>query len=63
MIYRQDILTKGHLDNSIRICIEEGIAPIRAIQMATINAAQCCQLTDRAQLHQGCGAIWSSSLI
>ncbi|MGM0138238.1 adenine deaminase [Enterococcus sp. DIV0755b] len=49
----KDILTKGHLDNSIRICIEEGIAPIRAIQMATINAAQCCQLTDRGAIAPG----------
>lgn len=47
------MLEKGHLDNSIRICIEEGIKPIRAIQMATINAAQCCQLTDRGAIAPG----------
>lgn len=49
----KDILAKGHLDNSIRICIEEGITPIRAIQMATINAAQCCQLSDRGAIAPG----------
>lgn len=49
----KDILTKGHLDNSIRICIEEGVPPIRAIQMATINAAQCCQLSDRGAIAPG----------
>ena len=47
------MLEKGHLDNSIRICIEEGVSPIRAIQMATINAAQCCQLSDRGAVAPG----------
>ena len=47
------ILEKGHLDNSIRICIEEGVSPLREIQMATINAAQCCQLTDRGAIAPG----------
>lgn len=47
------MLEKGHLDNSIRICIEEGVSPIRAIQLATINAAQCCQLTDRGAIAPG----------
>lgn len=47
------ILETGHLDNSIRISIEEGVSPIQAIQMATINAAQCCQLTDRGAVAPG----------
>lgn len=47
------ILEVGHLDNSIRICIEEGLEPIRAIQMATLNAAQCCQLPDRGAVAPG----------
>lgn len=47
------MLEKGHLDNSIRICIEEGMSPFRAIQMATINAAQCCQLNDRGAIAPG----------
>lgn len=47
------MLEKGHLDNSIRICIEEGVSPLRAIQMATINAAQCCQLNDRGAIAPG----------
>ncbi|MDU5336127.1 adenine deaminase [Enterococcus sp.] len=47
------MLEKGHLDNSIRICIEEGVSPFRAIQMATINAAQCCQLNDRGAIAPG----------
>ncbi|MGM0216299.1 adenine deaminase [Enterococcus sp. AZ109] len=47
------ILKVGHLDNSIRICIQEGLDPISAIQMATINAAQCCQLSDRGAVAPG----------
>ncbi|MCL1797485.1 MAG: adenine deaminase [Eggerthellaceae bacterium] len=34
----------GHLDHIVKRAIEEGIEPITAIQMATINTAQCYQL-------------------
>ncbi|MBO5240078.1 MAG: adenine deaminase [Clostridia bacterium] len=36
--------TKGHLDYIVKRAIEEGIDPITAIQMVTINVAQCFQL-------------------
>lgn len=35
---------KGHLDYIVRRAIEEGIDPVTAIQMVTINVAQCFQL-------------------
>lgn len=35
------LLTNGHLDYIIKRAIEEGIDPIEAIQMCTINVAQC----------------------
>ncbi len=35
------LLSKGHMDYIVKRAIEEGVDPIRAIQMATINAAQC----------------------
>jgi len=38
------IIGKGHLDHIIKRAIEEGIDPITAIQMVTINIAQCYQL-------------------
>lgn len=47
------ILKLGHIDNSLRICIEEGIDPIRAIQMATVNAAECYGLKDRGAIAPG----------
>lgn len=33
--------TVGHLDHVVRRAIEEGISPVKAIQMVTINVAQC----------------------
>lgn len=35
---------QGHLDHIVRRAIEEGIDPITALQMVTINTAQCHQL-------------------
>lgn len=46
----EDLLIDGHIDHNIRLAIKEGIKPITAIQMATINAAECYQL-------KGLGAI------
>src|SRR5690625_5889572 len=52
-IQAKTILEKGHLDHAIRICVEENINPIQAIQMATINAAECCRLNDRGAVAPG----------
>jgi len=38
------LLGQGHMDHIVKRAIEEGIDPISAIQMATINVAQCFQL-------------------
>ena len=38
------LLNKGHLNYIVKRAIEEGIDPIVAIQMVTINVAQCFQL-------------------
>ncbi len=38
------LLTKGHLNHIIRRALEEGIDAITAIQMVTINCAQCFQM-------------------
>lgn len=47
------ILNEGHLDNHLRICVEEGIDPIVAIQMASLNAAECYCLNDRGAIAPG----------
>lgn len=43
----------GHLDESIRVAIANGIDPVTAIQMATINTAQCTGLSDRGGIAPG----------
>lgn len=40
------LLTQGHLDHIVRRAIEEGIDPITAIQMVTINCAQCFNMDN-----------------
>lgn len=38
------LMAQGHLDHIVRRAIEEGIDPVTAIQMVTINCAQCFQM-------------------
>jgi len=52
-VHAKTIIESGHLDHAIRICVEENVHPIQAIQMATINAAECCQLHDRGAVSPG----------
>ena len=52
-VHAKTIIETGHLDHAIRICVEENVNPIQAIQMATINAAECCQLYDRGAVSPG----------
>ena len=47
------IIEEGHLDNHLRICVEEGLDPVTAIRMATLNAAECFRLYDRGALAPG----------
>ncbi|MGL4773400.1 MAG: adenine deaminase [Clostridium sp.] len=39
-----DVLEKGHLDNVVRLAINEGVEPMTAIQMATINSAEAYRI-------------------
>ena len=47
------ILEEGHLDNHLRICVEEGLDPVTALRMATLNAAECFRLYDRGAIAPG----------
>jgi len=49
----ETILKLGHLDNHLRICVEEGLDPILAVQMASLNAAECFGLRDRGAIVPG----------
>ena len=50
------ILELGHMDKNVRMCVEEGIDPITAIQMATINAAESIGIYDRGIIAIGAHA-------
>ena len=47
------VFEKGHLDEHLRMCVEEGFDPIEAIRMASLNAAECYRLHDRGALAPG----------
>jgi len=41
-----DIVREGHIDNAIRTAIRQGVHPVTAVQIATINAAECVKVSD-----------------
>lgn len=47
------ILEQGHLDNHLRICVQEGLPAVTAIRMATLNAATCYGMADRGAIAPG----------
>ena len=47
------IFEEGHIDNHLSICVEEGVDPITAIRMASLNAAECFRLYDRGAIAPG----------
>ncbi|KRQ87580.1 Adenine deaminase [Caloramator mitchellensis] len=48
-----DLETLGHMNEIIRRTIKQGIEPVKAIQMATINPAEYFNLQDRGALLPG----------
>ena len=48
-----DLLREGDIDAVVRKAIDRGLEPIRAIQMATINAAEYFRLYDRGGIGPG----------
>jgi adenine deaminase len=48
-----DLLDEGHLDHLIRLAVAEGLDPITAIQMATLNPAEWFRLHDRGAIAPG----------
>ena len=47
------IVNEGHIDNNIRIAIKNGLDPLIAITMGTLNAANCYGLRDRGAVAPG----------
>ena len=46
-VVASDILSRGHLDNMVRMAVKMGIAPLTAIQMATINGAEALRIGQK----------------
>ena len=47
------IIYEGHINNDLRICVEEGVDPMTAVRMASLNAAECFGLNDRGGFSPG----------
>ncbi len=47
------IFESGHIDGLLRMCVEEGIDAVTAVQMASLNAAECFRLYDRGAISPG----------
>lgn len=45
-----DIADFGHIDDALRTAVAEGLDPIRAVTLATLNAAECYGLKKRGAL-------------
>ncbi|KGA96258.1 adenine deaminase [Alkalihalobacillus alcalophilus ATCC 27647 = CGMCC 1.3604] len=48
-----DIVEKGSIDASIRLAIQHGVEPLQAIQMASLNAAECFGLKEKGAIAPG----------
>lgn len=48
-----DILREGHIDNNVRTAIRKGMAPLTAIRIATLNAAECYRLYNQGAVAPG----------
>ncbi|MDR7073982.1 adenine deaminase [Fictibacillus barbaricus] len=48
-----DLVAEGSVDHNVRLAISEGISPLQAIQMASLNAAECYGLKDKGAISPG----------
>ncbi|MDQ0200496.1 adenine deaminase [Neobacillus ginsengisoli] len=48
-----DLVHQGSIDHNVRLAIAEGIFPLTAIQMATLNAAECFGLEEKGAIAPG----------
>lgn len=48
-----DLLEVGSIDNSIKIAIKNGLRPETAIQMATLNTAECYKIKSKGAIAPG----------
>ncbi|WP_413310259.1 adenine deaminase [Bacillus sp. 1P10SD] len=48
-----DLISEGSIDHNVRLAISSGLSPITAIQMATINAAECFGISEKGAIAPG----------
>jgi adenine deaminase len=48
-----DLLDEGHIDYMLRVAVAEGLDPVTAIRMATVNVAEWFRLGDRGAIAPG----------
>lgn len=48
-----DLIDEGSIDFNIKLAIQEGIDPVDAIRMATLNSAECYGLKDKGAIAPG----------
>lgn len=48
-----DILARGHINGILKLAVENGLDPVDAVRMATLNAAECYGLRDRGAIAPG----------
>ncbi len=51
--FPSDLIDEGHIDFMIRTAIREGLDPVMAVQIATLNAAEYFNLHDRGAIAPG----------
>lgn len=49
----EDLIANGHIDNNVRLAIKNGLEPIDAIKMASLNSAECYGLRNRGAIAPG----------
>ena len=49
----KSIFEEGHMNNHLKICVEEGIDAVTAIRMATLNTAEAFRIFDRGAIKPG----------
>ncbi|WP_226576489.1 adenine deaminase [Halobacillus litoralis] len=48
-----DLIEEGSIDHNLRLSVEHGLDPITAVQMATLNAAECYGLKNKGAVSPG----------
>ncbi|GAA3325573.1 hypothetical protein GCM10020331_058010 [Ectobacillus funiculus] len=59
--FLDDLIEEGSVDHIVRLAIQKGLNPILAIQMVTLNTAECFGLRNLGAVAPGYQADFSAS--